>query len=446
MAGIWQWNDLGGVEETITDAFNFVKSNVNIEDKELEQSIRRLVLEDIFVTGPWANDGAKEKETPISFFAFSSMEGVSNEHSNADFVSAAGAMQTMMAEVINTGEIDIAQPIIENTPPASVEITVAPYSQLPEVLSFVVSNSAYKNVFSLTRSEYVDLSSSNYRNAPRTPLTQYIEQQTGEEEPQQKEEQQTEGTEEQQEEQENEQEEELSEEETLSNKFPNIPEHLLSYVKDNGKLEVTVGKKDTKTVDPRAPYDFEIVQMTDRPSPRSLPFKADPSIVGDVMSGIGAAISRGMFRRTQKAEITGNIEPPATFPRTGVYIRNYLFFEGPSYALNMFKDLLVYLAYVNSVHGYKLRVGTYKSFREYIYMLNRVPKLGGPRLIQPLSQQQAASRELETIPDHPKNPNKKAPWLERRQYYEIVEDNKDDDVWRDIYGWIEDNSDSQVKQ
>jgi len=447
MAGIWKWDDLPGVEDTITDAFNYVKNTLKDVDTEQANAATRLVLERIFIVGPWANDDAQEGTTPLDIIIFSSMEGVNDEHASNEFVQGSKIMEAGINDVVNSEDVVVSESLKQHT--SGVSINVAPYSQLPEVISYSVQNTKYKKVFDLTRAEYIDMSGEvSYRNAPRQTLEQHVSSQEEKQEPTEEETKET--KEEEVEEKKTEQEEqiELSQEEILANEFPNIPKQLRSYATSNDKLEVTVGKKDTKTVRPRSPYDFEIIQMTDRPNPFNLDFKADPTIVGDVMGGIGEAISRGHLTSQQRGEEAlftgrGSPQPPATFPRTGVYIRNYLKFRGPSYALQMFKDILVYLAYVNGLFNFSLRTGTYESFREYIYMLKRVPKMGGPRLIEPLSQQQAASRGLQTIPNHPKDPDKKAPWLQRRQYYTIVDENEDSEIWRDVYGWYEQHAEQE---
>lgn len=442
MSAIWDWDNLPAVENTITDAFTVVK-NVVVQTSDTPEYAERIELERVFVVGAWANGEAEPGETPLLLLVLFSVEG-SNDYATDDrFKHLGGVIRDGMVDSIVNEKINVPDEFKDNV--SSLTIKVGPYSDLPNAVNLAISQNVGDSAFDLTRAELVTrVEGASFSNYPRTAL-EGIGKEEEQKEPQEGEQQETQ----QQEEQEPEKtEEELAkeEEQLLAEQYPNVPKPLRQYATSNDKLEITVGKKDTKTVSPRAPYDFEIIMATDRPSPIGFEFEAPADMVGEVMSGVGRAVARGLFSREPGAEITREIQPPATFPRTGAYIRNHLKFRGPSYALEMFNDILVYLGYVNYIHGYNLRTGTYQSFREYIYYLKEIPKAGGPELIRTLSQQQAAARGLATIPDHPKLPGEKAPWLERRKYYELVEENEDNNLWHDPYGYFKSDEDENTEK
>lgn len=212
-------------------------------------------------------------------------------------------------------------------------------------------------------------------------------------------------------------EEEPPEEVFLAEAFPDVPVELLQFIEEDGEVTIPAGKG-AKTVEPRPMYDFERELITPGPAGTGL---------GTFQEGIGEAMAAGVF---------GLGEAPGTFPRTGVYMKNRLFYEGPAYVLEIYRDLVIYTGFIRSIHNVNVKPGRYSSFREFVYRVEQVGQRGGPELIRPLSQQQASGAGLETIPDHPSIPGEKAPWLQNRQYYEIVEDNFDHDAWNNVTEYL----------
>lgn len=446
MTAIWDFEDLDTLEESFNDAFETAQEAMvqiaeqsDAFDPEVAQRAQELTLERVIVEGEWANDLATEGSTILNVIFSMSMEGVENENVDPAFDEPSRAVTVISEDIINGQDIDLPDELFQKT--TGVDIRPAPHNILPQVISLAVNRQEGDRVFDLTLGNAIELPEGvNFRNAPRIPL-EILRQ--DEEEPEEDEEPEEEVEEEPEE-------EELTVEEELAQEFPDIPSPLRRVAVSDDKLEVTTGKKDTKTVEPREPYDFEIIQMTDRPNPLNanregapdFPFSADPTIQEDVKEGIGVALATGAFTRGENL-VGLDLDTPANYPKTGTYIRNYLKFEGPSYALRLFKEQLVYLAYVNWFHDFNLRVGTYNSFREYIYVLRRIPEEGGPELITPLTQNQASSRGLQTIPDHPTIEGEKAPWLERRQWYTINEDNEDHPAWNDPYEFLHGESEEE---
>lgn len=206
-------------------------------------------------------------------------------------------------------------------------------------------------------------------------------------------------------------EEEITEEEKLEEKYPELPAELRPFAIGEGdEIDVPI-TKDSKKVPPRTIYEFEQELMT--------PGDAGTTIAREIEDGIGFYKKSGQF---------GDIVPPATFPRVGSYIKYHLLYQGPSYINEIYNDLVVYSAFLSSTYGGEYKVMTYESFREYIYRLKQLYERGlTPKLVEELSQQQAASRGLSTVPKLPSGVE--APWLERRKYLSVVEENIDHPAW-----------------
>jgi hypothetical protein len=193
------------------------------------------------------------------------------------------------------------------------------------------------------------------------------------------------------------------EEKRLARKFPDVPEGIREFAVSSNQIEVPFGKE-TKSLEPRELYDWEVQAI-----------EANT----EFEEHIGHNVSMDNLKDI----------PASTFPRTSHYIKNRLLRTGPSYKLEIYNDLLVYTAYANAYHNMSLKPGTYLSMRRLFNNIENIPQEGGPKLVEPLSQQQAASRGLEVTPDHPTIDGGKADWLENRQYYIVVEENVEHPAW-----------------
>lgn len=199
--------------------------------------------------------------------------------------------------------------------------------------------------------------------------------------------------------------------------FPEIPDPLRPYAVSPDRIEIPAGKE-TRSLEPRAIYNWEI----ELASPQ-----------GEINGGIGQAMRQG----GDEDEPTFGVGiAPGTFPRTGAYIKQHLLNEGPSYVLQIYNDLVIYSAFISSLYTGEFRTGKYDSFRAYINRIKLIPERGGPQLINLLSPQQVSALGLESLADHPNIEGEKAPWLERRNYYEIIEENADHEAWNNITEFV----------
>ena len=212
--------------------------------------------------------------------------------------------------------------------------------------------------------------------------------------------------------------------ERLADEFPDIEPELRQYAVEVGRLEIAAGKE-TKSVEPRQHYEFEL-EMAEQGD-------AETTIPRDIMEGIGGSMARGRF---------GREDPPASFPRTGQYIKYHLLYQGPSYILEMYNDMVIYSGFISHKYQGQFRCGKYDSFREFIYMLEQVHEREiGPQLIKPLTQEEAQARDLDTMAKIPTGDGMQdAPWLESRQYFEVIKDNLDHPAWNNVYQFVKDAS------
>lgn len=451
MVSIWDIEGLGRFEEAIENAWNAAKQAEIEESRGEESDIERFNLSRLTVFGPWANDNGGTDEI-ITMRAFIDVEGMATPSQKPNFDGVASQITGVAQSILLSGDdrlyeqlnIDIPNDIF--TESAGIELTAEPADNFPEqtTLDLQVPRVAQEAlVFDLTRKEAIQrVEGVDFRNLPRLTLAQLRgEQPMPDEEP------------EEEEPEEEEPEEEAEPEPVVPEPdFPDLPEPVRQFAVSDDEIEVTYGQKDTKRVKVRDIYNFEIQQAHGIPNPPDQPYsfsfneaeeRANFHGVDDSrpLPGIGDLARRNppfFVARTQQSV------PPSTFPRTGVYLRNYLTFRGPVYPLKFFNELLVYLAYVNGIWNYELRVGTYNSVRRYFFKLLQIEEEGGPQLIERMSQQAAASYRLfdggvglRTVPDHPSIEGETAPWLERRQWYKIVPGNADDDAWLDPVGFLE---------
>lgn len=205
-------------------------------------------------------------------------------------------------------------------------------------------------------------------------------------------------------------------EEILADEFPEMPPELRSFAVTPDKIKVPI-TKDTKSVEPRAMYDFEKELLT--------PGKADTPIPNEIEEGIGHAKAIGAF---------GTDVSPGSFPRVGIYIKYQLFYEGPSFGLEIYRDLITYSAFMSSTYDGLFRVGGWSSFRQYLWRLREVEKEGGPELIRKVSDAKLQELGLSRQPELPDGTP--APWLEEREYYTVNENNTGHPAWRNPKKWL----------
>lgn len=443
MVAIWDVEELQDLEVLIRDGFQRAKADL-IDDEDVDSSlVQRFGIDSIWVIGEWANNRAESGETLLDTAIVYTVQGAPNPSQINEILDVANEFQIQIAGVLNGQMVetpDTLQGLF-----GGFNIRLLPFDRKEDGLQFSLGRGEGNRVFSLDGLFAVEFRENvAFGRLPRIPL----EQLRGPEEVEEEEETEPDDPDIEVEDDETvfeAVEEALSQEELLAQEFPDVPEQLRKYATGPDTLEIKSGVKDTKTVEPRGMYPFEVVMMTNREQMDVLPMERDETVrVSEVAPGIGQASSGTVNAFTREEPLVGlDLEPPATYPRTGNYIRNYLKFEGPAYALQMYKEFLVYLGYVNSWYvntegdNYDLSIGTYESFREYLYVLQEIPeRTDAPELIIPLSQPQASSRGLETIPDHPTLEGEKAPWLARRQWYEIDDEGFNHPAWRNAYDFL----------
>lgn len=407
MTGIWEYPDLDGLERFIVSGVERSREFVIDQDSERSGTIADLTVERVVVDGEWGNGTAARGEDDLSIIVFFDYAAVENPHLDPEFDPAIREVVAAFTFLINEDEIDVPDTISEWF--GGIEPRPGAITQIPEVINRTLGQQEGTTVFDLTRAEAIENRQDvRFRNLPRIPLERLKRTDEDEEEetstgdylP---------GSVPSPEEEDEEEEEE----------FPHINETVREFAVSDDVLQIPAGKE-TKKIQVREPYDFE--KEMSKPGT-----EVDSSTAQRVMDEIGASVGAGRF---------GEEDPPGTFPRTGAYIRNRLKFEGPAYVYQIYKDLVFYSGYISGIYDSNFDAGTYNSFRRFIEVLNGIAEQTGTYLIEPISQNQASAMGLETIPDHPTVEGEKAPWLERRQYYMLVEENQDHDAWKNAYDYL----------
>jgi hypothetical protein len=207
--------------------------------------------------------------------------------------------------------------------------------------------------------------------------------------------------------------------------FPELDEQIRQSVTTEGFVDVPLSNI-SKKVEARSLYSFEFrmgLTMT-----RLEREGIDPGLQLD--EGIGFYKDMGMI-----GTMGGNARPPAHFPLTSIYIKNRLLYEGPSYPLEIFNDLVVYSLFISNEYDTSYKPSSYDNIRLMIDRVQRLEEEGySPKLIRRIPQAEAEERGLDTMPQLPSG--RDAPWLEPRQYYEIIEENADHPAWRDVTGTL----------
>lgn len=420
MTGIWEFPELEElrdfIETGISQAQQTVVENFREEgDERRADIVSRLSLERIIVVDEWGMGTAEIGEDPLDVFLFFDLEEEEDPSLVPEFDPASRTVVQQFITMINLEVIFPPERALEwfaFIDPQPVSIT-----SLADQVSLSLGRREGNTVFDLTRMEAIRFVEPReperpgevpepvpFEQLPRIPLDQLRE----EEAPPPEEEEEVPP----------EPEPEEPEEPEPIPAEEQIRRAITEFEIDGGELEIPAGKP-TKRVELQDLFDFEVRMGL----PANVLGRLEDFQVADALrNGIGWSMTIGRF---------GLLDPPATFPRTSSYVRNRLLFEGPVWALELYRDLVFYSGFISAFYDMNLRPGSYLSLREFMYRLKQINERGGPELIVPLSQQAAAARGLETLPDHPTIEGEKAPWLERRQYYEIVEENADHDAWED---------------
>lgn len=420
MAGIWQYPDLAELENFLSRLTLQSAETVSQQTRPAAAFVDGLSVRKFLVFGKWGEGTAEFGEDELKIVVFFGFSGPDN-----NFDDVADAVVNRMSRDIIEGRINIPQDLRNAT--ESIEFVSANITDFNDILAdMAISN--LEMVFDISDSVAIDLKEGEAPDTfPRIPLENLLEDEEEEKEeadvdeitpeninlplttapelpeaviP------------------------EIPEEMLAGPEFPDINENLRPFAVTEDTLEIPAGKEE-KQIEVREPFDFE--------QEMALP---------------GLQTTTQIFQQTQEeiaqpigAGTLGTQEPVGTYPRTGLYIRNYLTFRGPAYSYEIYKNLVYYSGYISTLHDINVRAGSYQTFREYMYVLERIGEEGGPALIESLTQQQAAAQGLQTVPDHPSIEGEKAPWLERRQYYDIVEENNNSEIWNNPYDYLHGDED-----
>lgn len=416
MPGAWNYPDLAELENFISRLTLQAAEEVSEQARPAAPFVDNLSLRRILIIEEWGEGTAVFGETPMTAALFFGFTGPDNR---LDDVT--DAVTEQMTNIIDGGEILVPQDLREGT--GGIRFIGGNINDLDDALLSMATREL-EMVFDLTNQEAINIIGGRSPNEyPRIPVEELREDEEEVEEEADVDEETPDipsglitdpeaipevilpGIEE--------------EPEDLGPEFPEIDPNLRPFAVDSDTLEIPAGKE-TKEIEPRDPFDFEVemalpgVQISGELGQRTIEEIAIPVAIGTL----------------------GSDYPVGTFPRTGVYIRNYLKFRGPAYSYEIYKNLVFYSGFISTLHGINVKAGTYQTFREYMYVLEEIEEREGIPLVDALTQQQAAGEGLETVPDHPSIEGAKAPWLQRRQYYDLVEENDDHPAWRNAYDFL----------
>lgn len=433
MTGIWEFPEIEDLrlflEQGVADTLELVEENLRDEGEGSRADvIERMSLERMLVVDEWGRGTAEIGRDPLRVLFFFSVEGIENEGTFPPFDPAARTVVQQFIILIN-------EEILEPPPPSEEWFTrldpePRPIDRFADIGSLALGRAEGNTIFDLTRMEAIQFVPPvepegpleerrpiPFEDLPRIPLEQLREERV----PPPEEEEEVPPPE-----------PEVEEEPEVIPIEEQIREAITEFEVEDGELEIPAGKP-TKRVEIRDLFEFEIRMGL----PSNVLGELEGFAPGDqIQNGVGWFMTVGRI---------GTQVPPATIPRTSSYVRNRLLFEGTTYVLDLYRDLVFYSGFISAFYGMTFKPGSYTSFREFIYRIKEINEREGPELIRPLSQQQASARGLETLPDHPSIEGEKAPWLERRQYYEIVEENADHGAWEDITGYLYDTLPTQTQ-
>jgi len=426
MVGVWEYTDLEELQDSLSNAIDTARQRVSIqaEDDDITNLARALDLDSLIVADEWGDGTATIQETELRIIAFFSVDE-SRERLpelpqeplmvNDIFVSTVEQIVTDARGILIDDESRRSLPDTFYNIFLGLELQANSTDNLDNQVNRLLGSSVRNSVFDLTALELVSFAEPTNEEEGETDVFQTGEQAVSEFEDlprvslEQLREEEVIETEEVREEPE---EEELPE-------FPEVEKPLRDFAVSEDELEIPAGKHEMK-IDARDPYVFEEEMV-------SIGVEIE-DISGEILQEIGNSIAAGDF---------GKGDPPGSFPRTGIYIRNRLKFEDITYIYQLYKDLVYYSGYISgtfrSMVSSGFRTGTYRSFREYIYVLKKIGEEDGtPTPIETLSQQAVAARGLSVVPEHPTIEGETAPWLENRQYIDVV-DADAIDVWENAY-------------
>lgn len=427
MVGIWEYPDLAELENFISSLTLQAAQEVSEQPRTEASYVADLSLSRVIVINDWGDGTAIQGDHPLEVVLFFDFTGPDEA-----FDDVSSAVTEQMADIIQGGRVVVPQDLIDGT--SNITFTSANANNFDDVL-LNMATSGMNMIYDLTDQQAIDLKvGSPPEEYPRIPLAELL----GEDE---------EETVDEIEDEESVVEpsdvdsaidiEDVSslpevtlfdeEPEDVGPEFPEVHESVRPFAVSPDTLEIPAGKE-TKEIDVREPYDFEV----------------EMALPGINTSTATSAATREEIAREAGAGTLGDNEPVGTFPRTGLYIRNYLKFRGPAYSYEIYKNLVFYSAYISTLHDINVKAGKYSAFREYMYVLEQIGERRNLHLIDALSQPEAAAEELETVPDHPSIEGAKAPWLERRQYYRLIEENDNHDAWENAYDYLHEDIDESL--
>lgn len=387
---IIQFPNLPGLRDNIIQALDDAKVKEGERNETVRDMMNDLNLRRIIITGQWGAGRGEFGDDPLSILLSLSLEGMHRKPFGTTTSKLTNTMQGLIDQSGVIGEWF-----------SDINITAVESQFFEPTLERNLEDSPTRRFFDLSNLAVIELVEGEIVTRPLAEEDEVVEE---EEEPEEEEEELT-----------------LQDrleriEEELEEAPEEVPPELRMFKTSRDGVHIPAGKP-TRKVEPRPPYDFERELYTPGKARTDLP---------EIEEGIGHSKATQRF---------GFEDPPSTFPRTGVYVKYRLFYEGPTHILGLYRDLIVYAGYISILHDGVFKPGRYSSFREYVYRLREVPERGlGPPLVEQLSQQQAAARGLETVPRLPDG--QPAPWLEDKVFLDIVEENMDHEAWDNVSAFI----------
>lgn len=449
MTGVWEFPDLDELQEFLELGPQIAIQALQEEDDAPPQA-DLIQLREIFIVDEWGDGTAEIGGDTLDVVYIVDAEGLDNPSINEQFNTTVRILLQTFNTLLNRGVIET--PPIINEWFTFIDPNHIGVDRREDALMTQLSAREGKSIYNLTerhRVEFVgpvgDEPGPGFDQLPRTSQEMLEEQMEDEEE----EDEEPEGlTREEIFGDDEEEDEEPEEEEEDEPEEPPTADELLDEIDDDGTLRID-GLNETKEVERRDPYSFEI-EMVAPNVPLSTQLRGlesrididseergirDELHVDSQLQFVGKATAGDEF---------GERVPIGTFPRTGTYINYRLRYQGPTYVYRLYKDLMLYTGLIREFYDVEFTTSTYQNFRKYLNTLKRLTDLDeGPDLIENLSQQAAASRGFETIADHPSIEGEKAPWLERRSFYRLIEENQEHEAWINPYEYLQELLDEE---